>query len=191
MSAFTKREKWQSGRVLESFDSFGEAVPGFNVKGQDMVTTRVGGVVTVIIGVLVLIYASLKFTHLTTRYNPQMSSYFSDLKDDEVLDLAEETDFMIAFSIEDFHKPRQLKNDPKYVKWIFRTYTLTDGVSSHRELSTHMCTEEDFAKFYPIKSHQASLLEEINNDPDRGFFCLDEVNDEKLELYGLEVYANY
>ena len=88
-----------------------------------MVTTRTGGVVTVIIALLVFLYASLKFTHLTTRYNPQMSSYFSDLEDDEVLDMAEETDFMIAFSIEDFHKPRQLKNDPKYVKWIFRMYT--------------------------------------------------------------------
>ena len=123
MSAFTKREKWQSGHVLQSFDTFGEPVPGFNVKGQDMVTTRIGGVVTVIIAFLVFLYASLKFTHLTTRYNPQMSSYFSDLEDDEVLDMAEEMDFMIAFSIEDFHKPRQLKNDPKYVKWIFRMYT--------------------------------------------------------------------
>ena len=106
MPAFTKREKWQTGRVLESFDSFGEPVPGFNVKGQDMVTTRSGGVVTLIIAVMVLLYAALKFTHLTTRYNPQMSSYLQDLEDDETFDMADGTDFMIAFSVEDFYAPK-------------------------------------------------------------------------------------
>lgn len=54
-----------------------------------------------------------------------------------------------------------------------------------------MCTEEDFAKFYPIQSHQVSVLEDINKDPDRGFFCVDYDNNEKLELYGREVYDNY
>ena len=70
-------------------------------------------------------------------------------------------------------------------------YTQTDGVASYRELNSHLCTDEDYAKFYPILPHQKSLLEDINKDPGRGFFCLDEDNDEKLELYGREVYDNY
>ena len=58
-----------------------------------MVTTRVGGMVTLIIAMTVLLYAAIKFTHLSSRYNPQMSSYLKDLEADETLDLSEEPDF--------------------------------------------------------------------------------------------------
>ena len=58
-----------------------------------MVTTRVGGMSTLLIAVVVLIYAALKFTHLTSRYNPQMSSYLKDVEEDETLNLSDEPDF--------------------------------------------------------------------------------------------------
>ena len=54
-----------------------------------------------------------------------------------------------------------------------------------------MCTDEDFAKFYPIEGYQESVLEDIKKDPERGFFCIDEDEDLELELYGRENYENY
>ena len=77
------------------------------------------------------------------------------------------------------------------MKWLFRLYTRKDGVASQRELGSHICTDEDFSKFYPIEGYQESILEDIKRDPERGFFCIDEDEDLELELYGRENYENY
>ena len=34
----------------------------------------------------------------------------------------------IAFTVEDYFEPIELKNSPKYVKWIFRVLTKKGGV---------------------------------------------------------------
>ena len=80
-------KKWQTGRVLETFDTFGEPVPSFNVKGQNTVTSRTGGVITLFISTAVIFYAAIKFVHLYTRYNPMLSSYYQDVAADEILHL--------------------------------------------------------------------------------------------------------
>ena len=100
------RNKWQTGKVLESFDSFGEPVPGFNIKGQDSVKTRIGGVLTLIISATVLLYAVVKFTHLYTKHNPLFSSYLVDIDEKETLNLSEEPDFRFAVTIESYMAPR-------------------------------------------------------------------------------------
>ena len=69
--------------------------------------------------------------------------------------------------------------------------TKKDGVWSYRELATHICTEQDYAEFYPIQEQQHVLLEEIKRDPDRGFICLDESEGIDIGLYGSEVLDNY
>ena len=68
MSGF--KRKWFTGSFLQKFDTFGESVPGFNVRGDDEVKTRVGGCCSIIIAALVLLFATIKFSHLTSKYNP-------------------------------------------------------------------------------------------------------------------------
>ena len=87
------KRKWLTGSFLEKFDNFGEPVPAFNVKGEDMHKTRIGGACSLVIGALVLLFASIKFTHLTSKYNPQMSSYLKDLEELETLKLSEMPNF--------------------------------------------------------------------------------------------------
>ena len=139
------RKKWQTGKVLETFDAFGEPVPGFNVKGQNTVTSRTGGMITLLISIVVILYAAVKFIHLYTRHNPLLGSYYQDVPNDEILNLSEQKEFKIAFSVENYYEPKKMKNSPEYVKWLFRLVTKKDGVYSDRELGTHICTDQDYA----------------------------------------------
>ena len=81
-------------------------MPSFNIKGQDSVKTRTGGVLTLVISATVLLYAVVKFTHLHTKHNPLFSSYLVDLNEKETLNLSEEPDFRFAISIENYMAPR-------------------------------------------------------------------------------------
>ena len=185
------RKKWQTGQVLETFDAFGEPVPGFNVKGQNTVTSRTGGMITLLISSVVILYAAVKFIHLYTRHNPLLSSYYQDVTANEILNLSEQKEFKIAFSIEDYNEPKKQKNNPEYVKLLLRLLEKKDGVWSDRELGTHTCTDQDYAQFYPIQEQQAVFLEEIKRDPDRGFFCLNEAEDIDVGIFGSELLDNY
>ena len=71
----TKRSRhtWAAGQVLERIDSFGETLPVFNIKGKDKINTKTGGLVTLLITGVVLLFAAIKFSHLYTKFNPQMS----------------------------------------------------------------------------------------------------------------------
>ena len=74
-----KKRWWTAGAVLQNLDSFGEPLPTFNIKGRDQVQTQVGGFVTLALIIVVTMFAIVKFEHLTSKYNPQMSSYFLDI----------------------------------------------------------------------------------------------------------------
>ena len=55
-----KVHSWHLHNVLRSFDIFGKSLPTFNLKGEGTVHTMMGGVVTFIIMVVVIVYASIK-----------------------------------------------------------------------------------------------------------------------------------
>ena len=59
--------------------------------------------------------------------------------------------FRIAFSFEE-KKAKKLKNDPRYVRWIFRIKGFKGDKEYEKILPYHECTDEDYAEFYPIKS---------------------------------------
>ena len=67
---------------------------------------------------------------------------------DDVLNLNERK-VRMAFMIEGF-RSKDLKIDPRYVKWIFRQYGKKDGKEFERLLTYHNCTDEDYDSFYPI-----------------------------------------
>ena len=71
-------KSWMTGEVFKNIDVFGESLPTFILKGRDKVTTRTGGVATIMITIIALMYAALKFSHLVDKHNPMMSSYFKE-----------------------------------------------------------------------------------------------------------------
>ena len=89
-----------------------------------------GGVATILVGVVCLMYAGFKFSHLITRHKPIMFTYLKDNDyslSGEMVNLSERN-FKLAITIEDFFDPIAQKNDPRYVKWIFRMYGKRQGV---------------------------------------------------------------
>ena len=137
------------GALLEKLDTFGERLPTFNIKGNEKVNTRIGGIATLIIFAVVVAFGGLKLDHLLARKNPNLSSYTKDLDVDETLNLSERK-FRMAFSIEPYYAPYEIKNDPDFVRWVFQLWGKKDGISYEKILPYHLCTEEDYAEFYPI-----------------------------------------
>ena len=54
-------------------DIFGVDLPTFNIKGKSKVRTVTGGILSFFVGVIFVIYGSLKFSHLMEKYNPSIS----------------------------------------------------------------------------------------------------------------------
>ena len=71
------------------------------------------------LGAVTLTFALVKFQHLWTRHNPIISPYEKDFDPNKILDLSD-TNFRIAFAVEDYSKPRHLKDEPEFVRWHFR-----------------------------------------------------------------------
>ena len=83
------------------------------------------------------------------------------------------------------YEPFTLRDDPDYVKWIFRMFVRTGGVLSQRILEAHKCTDEDYALFYPTEPNSVDMLADIRADPKRDFFCLDwDEDSEPYNVYG-------
>ena len=69
---------------------------------------------------------------------------------------------------------------------MVRIWGKKDGIPYNRHLTPHICTDEDYAEFYPIEDASAGMLSEIRRDPKRGFYCLDWDESDPFEAYGDE-----
>ena len=139
------------GQALKNLDIFGEPLPTLNIEGKSHIYSLLGGICTLVTIFVVMIFAAVKFEQLITRHNPIMSSYERDLPLGEVMNLSERK-FRIAFAVEDYQYPYKLKNDPNYVKWIFRLFGKKDNKIYDKILSHHLCTEEEYAEFHTIQT---------------------------------------
>lgn len=130
MPGYRKRakESWTARKnFLERIDMFGMRLPQFNLKGNSLIHTRTGGVLTFFLVVLMLSYGLIKFIHLLSKHNPQIQQFL----DEELFDFTEilnlnEIKFRVAFSVEGYHD-RNMKNDPRYTKFLVRTFGRRGG----------------------------------------------------------------
>ena len=175
--------------VFRNIDTFGKPVPMFNLRGQDEIRTSIGGVLTCLIAVLMLFYASIKFEQLIIRHNPTLSQYTEfnrfDLNDRLSLN---EINFRFAFSVEGYHS-KEMKNDPRYVKYLVRVFGIKEGQEYETFIPYHKCTDSDWAQFRPPATASADSWTTIKDDPKRGFYCLDWTDD--ILLYGNEKNEDY
>ena len=86
--------------MLKDLDLFAIPLPGFNIKGKEAVSTYAGGMLSLAIMYISLMFAALKMVHLLSRHNPSVNTFVQ--KDahgtDDVFRPAEEG-FRIAFTL--------------------------------------------------------------------------------------------
>ena len=63
---------------FKKMDYFGRSLPNFNIKGNERRNSIVGGFISLVLLTLVLMYSTLKFSHLILKKGPTVSSYFRD-----------------------------------------------------------------------------------------------------------------
>ena len=69
------------GKMM-SLDKFSDPVPSFNFKGDQSIKTNVGAFFSIIISIVVLYYALLKFIHLQQGHNPMIATFPVETKFD-------------------------------------------------------------------------------------------------------------
>ena len=108
-----------------------------------------GGIVTSIIVIIMLTYGIIKMIQLFSHHNPNVTEHIEKTVFDssERLDL-NEIAFQLAFSVVGYHS-RELKNDPRYVKYLVRIFGRKDGKEYEKIIPYHLCEEKDWAGFSP------------------------------------------
>ena len=169
------KPRWHIKKVLTSFDSFSQQLPGFNLKGQTEISTAFGGALTLLIMLTTLTYANIKFIQLESSSNPNISEYvvFDHFQANEEIEL-NSINFRFAFTVEgQFDEKRKV--DSRYTKLLARHLKLDPKNEFQEEkiYPVYECTEADYAQFYPIIEDHAVRYNNIRYGEDRGFYCID------------------
>ena len=88
--------------TIKKIDLFGEALPQFNLKGENQIRTCCGGFVSIIMVTATLLFGLLKIKHLLSRQNPAVTSFIDEgaLSSEDKFDFGE-NDYMLAFALID------------------------------------------------------------------------------------------
>ena len=107
-------------RIIESLDMFKQDLPAFNIRGKTKIASLAGAVMSFAILFVMLIYGTIKMIQLSSRTNPNITSFVQQNYFDgtNVVNF-KERGLRFAFGIEG-QIDKALKNDPRYVKWMVR-----------------------------------------------------------------------
>jgi len=174
-------------KMLLGLDLFSSPLPAFNIRGEDSVRTYTGGCLSLIIMYIAFLFATLKMDHLLSKYNPSVNDYveMEALDEDDIWYGSEHDDFFMAFSIVDYVSG-EVKNDPRFVKWMAQHVHTTDGEWSFREIPIRVCTDEDYKRFYEPSKTSADRIEKYKKLG--GWMCFDWST---VELAGTEAGSNF
>ena len=108
----------QGFKFLKLVDIFGIDTPKLNLRGKHQVRTDVGGVTSLFVMIILLLFSVLKFEHLTSKHNPQVNTYVQhDALNGFRYYLNDESGFMVAFAFEN-HFTYEPLLDPRFVKFF-------------------------------------------------------------------------
>ena len=164
---------------LKKWDIFPMQVPSMNLKGQDSIKTITGGLVSMLVISIVMLFAFLKLSHLLERKNPTINTLVDS---DEGADAEFDTSsngFQFAFALADINK--EPLEDAKYLKWFARVRKRNNGKDSFRLVATYKCTERDYMKFYPPQKASRNMVDSYRSSD--SFYCID-WDSADLVLYG-------
>ena len=102
---------------------------------------------TVFLLITMLLYAGIKLTMLINRENPNVSTFIEEfvLTSDDKVNL-KNSGLRFAWTMEGY-SDKELKNDPRYVKYLMRMAGRRNGKLIEKILDWHMCTEKDLEEF--------------------------------------------
>ena len=108
-----------------------------------------GAFMSVLVALLVILYGLTKFIQLTSKHNPNVSSWVEQgaVTSETILDFKKEG-FNIAFGAEGY-LDKEIKDDERYVKFFTRLVTHRDGEEIETIIPNRRCREEDFELFSP------------------------------------------
>ena len=145
---------------------------------------------TILMGIIVLLYATIKFSHLVYKKNPIIT------QNEVVFDSNFETPvslnsigFKAAFAFETAFYDEKLLESPEFVKNIVRQITVKDYVRTEKIIPFHKCTESDYDEFYPIVASQVGTLDARKNK--HGMWCLDWIDEDPFVIFGLQSDPDY
>mmetsp|Transcript_24914 Transcript_24914/g.31087 ORF Transcript_24914/g.31087 Transcript_24914/m.31087 type:complete len:171 (+) Transcript_24914:2-514(+) len=166
-SAKSKSEGFAGFTFLKKVDIFEADLPSFTLNGKSRAGTIFGGMVSLCIIYITFLFCSVKLVHLLERKNPTVNTYMrKDTFDHESKHSFKDGKFMMAFSFEDYFSNKSLI-DTRYVKWFAYYLVSQGGVWDSRELPIYPCTDEDFAKFYPIDDRSETRFNASQNRADQ------------------------
>ena len=125
-------------QILKRLDIFDRQVPAFSIGGKNSVSTWTGTSCTVFIFTLTFAFGLVKLQHLLERKNPIVTNNTERLEAFDSYSLGSD-EFMMAFTLHPF-TGEALKYDPRYVRWIVRTWTSNEYVKEEKFLPLHLCT---------------------------------------------------
>ena len=145
---------------VKNIDMFGAAVPGINMRGKTELNTSCGAIISMLIIILTLSFGLLKLEHLMERKNPLIVTNTVPLDSEEQINTGSDN-FMMAFAAVG-KKNKNVKNDPRFVRWYARFWQIVDGEYSARNVPLNLCTDKEFAMFDPPEdAHTAETVKNM------------------------------
>ena len=134
-------------QVVKSWDMFGAQVPSFNLRGRDVVKSSAGACASIVILLLTLAFALLKFKNLVEKKNPTVMTNTSSLENGTRFNTGADG-FMMAFSATNPETKEHL-SDTDYIRWSVSFTEKIGETWNEIDKELHRCTDIDMAKFYP------------------------------------------
>ena len=131
---------------VKDFDMYGKRI-AFTYKGQEEYKTLLGGIITIIVTIVMILYAQIMFRVLIGRTDTNKSTnglIRNLVSDSESLDLST-TDFSIAFTLD--NDTLDIIADQSYVNVDVAQYTITGGATgttTNQSIGIQRCGSSSF-----------------------------------------------
>ena len=138
--------------MFYKLDFFAEPMH-YNYEGKDRFGSIQGVFISLLYYTAMIAYCGKVLNRYVNKYNPDIaiSTLKNESSPDQVLNVNDEG-FKLAFSVIDYIDTSVL-NDPNHVTWdVYLEERKNLELVNKIPLRTHVCNEEDYAKFYPIDS---------------------------------------
>lgn len=168
--------------MIKKFDLFAATLPGFNIGGKTTVQSNTGGLVSISILSVTLLFALLKLEDLLTKHNPLVSTFVEkDAYDPSNKFDTGYDDFIMAFALISAASMEPY-NDPRYFKWLAVYSERYNGEMVNQQVvPLRLCNSEDLQKFEQPIDSAADVLNKIHSK--NGMYCLD-WQELRFKLYG-------
>ena len=155
-------------------------MPSINLAGDTEVTTKLGGLLSILSVATTLLFAQMKLKHILEHNSPSIIANSHSIEEGARYD-AQRDDYAMAFGIGNFYEG--IKDDPRFTQWLVSYNTAdSDGNNQARHYLMHKCTDSEYAKFYP-PDHDSKVKFELFKKS-RSFYCFDLPEERDQEIYG-------